>query len=499
MNASWPFAGSAPSPARPTWVRYRVLLLLCSLACLTYLDRICIMRVQGDIEHDLHWDQLSPRDEHALAAKGLANDTAARTKLAQDRAAERMSWVFSAFVLGYVLFGTPGGWLADRFRPRAVILVVVLWWSLFTALTGEVGALAGWGPGHAAPGSLLATMVLARFLFGLGEAGAYPAIARALGRWFPFRERGMAQGAIWLSSRFGGAIAPTIIGSLVVLAGGWQRAFWLLGGLGALWALLFFFWFRDLPEQQAAANPAECALIRAGAAPQDSIYEDEPPTPVPWTRLFLTPNLLWLYLASFAANFSWFFYVTFLPKYLNDQFRVGYADSEIMTGLPLLVGGLACLAGGRLSDLCIRATGSRRWGRSLQGAVGLGVAAVCALAVWRAHSAWPVILLICTAAAFQDLALPVVWSAAVDIGGRWAGTVSGCMNSAGAIGAMLSPPVAAQVGNHYGWRAVFVLFAASYLLGAVAWLRVDAGRPLLPPGVAPNAGDDSARGRELAP
>src|SRR5512144_401886 len=114
-----PNTESAPAGVfgiRPTRVRYLVLVLLCSLACLTYLDRICIMRVQGDIERDLNFARLSATDEQALAAKGLANDLDARAKLAQDRATERMSWVFSAFVLGYVLFGLPGGWLADRFR-----------------------------------------------------------------------------------------------------------------------------------------------------------------------------------------------------------------------------------------------------------------------------------------------------------------------------------------------------------------------------------------------
>ena len=464
---------------RPTRVRYLVLVLLCSPACLTYLDRICIMRVQGEIERDLNFDRLSAGDERALAAKGLANNSEARAKLAQGRANERMSWVFSAFVLGYVLFGLPGGWLADRFRPRAIILLIVLWWSLFTALTGGVRALAGLGFARPEPWVLVGTMVLVRFLFGLGEAGAYPNIARALGRWFPFRERGAGQGAIWLSSRLGGAIAPAVIGSLVVAAGGWQRAFWILGAAGMLWALLFFVWYRDRPEDKASANQAECALIRAGAVEQESIYQDEAPGRVPWARLFMSPNLLWLYAASFTTNFSWFFYVTFLPEYLKDQFRVDYSDSELMTGLPLLVGGVACLAGGRLSDVLICWTGSKRWGRSLQGAIGLGVAAACALAVSRANSPWPVILIICTASAFQDLALPAMWSASVDIGGRFAGTVSGCMNSAGAIGAMLSPLVAAKVAMLWNWKAVFVVFAASYFLGALAWLRVDASRPFL--------------------
>src|SRR2546422_7333655 len=116
---------TAPHTRLPFWV----LVVLCSLAFLTYLDRICLMRVQGDIEGDLGFGELTPADEQSLQERGLEGDAPARAKLAKDRATERMSWVFSAFVAGYVLFEVPGGWLGDRWGARAVIFRIVLCWS----------------------------------------------------------------------------------------------------------------------------------------------------------------------------------------------------------------------------------------------------------------------------------------------------------------------------------------------------------------------------------
>jgi MFS family permease len=463
-----------PSTSPPTRYRFWVLAVLCSLAFLTYLDRICIMRVQGDIERDLGFAQLTAADEQLLRERGLVDDAQARAKLSSDRATERMSWVFSAFVAGYVLFEVPGGWLGDRWGARAVIFRIVLWWSLFTATTGGVKGITALFSSKAGPEQWLIAMIAIRFLFGVGEAGAYPNIARALGRWFPFRERATAQSFIWLSSRLGGAFAPTIIGGLMLLGGGWQRAFWILGLVGVIWTALFFLWFRDRPEDKPQVNAAERELIRTGEAGAGSIYDDAGPPPFRWTSL-LSPNVLALCLVSFCVSFCFYFYITFLPKYLKDQFQVDYAQSQFISGLPLLLGGFACLAGGFLSDYAIRKTGSKRWGRSLIPIAGWTAAGLCAFAVSQLHSPVAVMALIVIAFAFQDLGVPSMWSLPTDIGGRFAGTLGGWMNSAGAVGGMLSPLVAAKVSIAHGWNATFMVFGAVYLLGALAWLRVDAG------------------------
>jgi MFS family permease len=362
-----------------------------------------------------------------------------------------------------------------------VIFRIVVWWSVFTFLTGSVAGIAGLFSASPGPWLLLLVMVLVRFLFGVGEAGAYPNISRAIGRWFPFRERATAQGAIWMSSRLGGALAPVAIGYLVMLPGslgGWQGAFHVLGAVGILWAVLFVLWFRDRPEEMPSANAAECEGIRSGAGGAGSIYDDAGHHGVPWRRLVLSPNLLALYMTAFFVSFSWYFYVTFLPRYLELEFDFDYRQSRWLNGLPLLVGALGCLAGGRISDLIIRRTGSKRWGRSLPGVIGFALAGGLVLLVPLAPSPGWVFAIICLAVLLQDTAIPGIWSVTSDVGGRYAGTVGGFMNTVGAVGGALSPLAAAQVSSAYGWSWVFVVFAASYLLGSLLWLRIDASESI---------------------
>jgi ACS family glucarate transporter-like MFS transporter len=468
------FSASTSVASRPTTKRLLVLAVLCSLALLTYLDRICIMRVQNDMARDLHFGSLTRADEQLLSDRGQESDAGARLKLSEDRARTRVGWVFSAFLWGYMLFEIPGGWLGDVWGPRFVITRIVVWWSLFTILTGSIDSMAGWITATPSPALIVGLMIATRFLFGLGEAGAYPNISRALGRWFPAEHRGAAQGVIWLSSRLGGALAPTIVGTLMVVTRDWRRAFWILGAIGGVWAVLFYFWYRDRPEDFAGVNDAECRLIRGNTVSTGSIYNDGQLPALRWLRLAGSANIWAVCLVSGAVSFSWYFYVTFLPQYLNDVFQVAFDESELMTGLPLLVGGVGCMVGGQLTDWLIRRTGARRWGRSGIGFVGMAGASLCALATTQMSSAWSVIATICVACVLQDLALPCLWSVAVDIGGPYAGTICGVMNSAGAIGGALSPLVVSRVAGMFQWNAVFLLFAAAYGLAAFAWLRIDA-------------------------
>jgi MFS transporter, ACS family, glucarate transporter len=478
VNAARPIETTAARAARPTRRRLFVLAILCSLAFLTYLDRICIMRVQEDISADLNFAELTAEDHETLRRTGKEADPAAQEKLARARATDRMGWVFSAFVAGYLIFELPGGWLGDRWGARALIFRIVLCWSVFTAATGSVKGITGLFSPAAGATQWLAAMIAIRFLFGVGEAGAYPNIARALGRWFPFRERAAAQSFIWCSSRFGGALAPAIIGGLMWVGGGWQQAFWILGAAGIFWAFLFRVWFRDRPEDDPRVNAAERATIRAGTEAAGSIYDDAAPTKMPWSALF-SVNVLALCVVSFAVSFCFYFYITFLPRYLKDQFQVDYQQSQFVSGLPLLLGGLACLAGGAISDWAIRRSGSRRWGRSLVAAIAWFAAGLCAFAVPSVHSAPAVMTLLCLGFICQDLGVPPMWSLPADMGGRFAGTLGGWMNTAGCVGGMLSPIVAAKVSNAFGWNPLFAIFGAVYFLGALAWLRVDASKPLL--------------------
>src|SRR5262245_26149313 len=227
---------SAASPVgldRPTNVRYGVLAFACSLSMITYLDRVCFGTVASDVQSEF----------------GLTES--------------QKGWLFTAFAFSYAIFEVPSGWLGDRFGARTTLVRIVLWWSVFTALTGSI---------YPTPGSLVAFTLLlgVRFLFGMGEAGAYPNIARAFHSWFPFSERGSAQGAVWMAGRLAGGLSPFAILALmytVTLPTGekvtyWRHAFWVFGGIGVVWCLFFWWWFRDRPEEHPAVNDAELAIIR---------------------------------------------------------------------------------------------------------------------------------------------------------------------------------------------------------------------------------------------
>jgi MFS family permease len=448
-----------PRSASPTLVRYGVLGFVCSLSLLTYLDRICIMRVKNEMAGDLQFDDV------------------------------QMGLVFAAFAVGYALFEVPGGWMGDVWGARRVITRIVLWWSLFTALTGLVwhftpldSGVSFWLFGNevALVLNALAVMVLVRFLFGCGEAGAYPNLARVTGSWFPYRERALAQGAIWMSARFGGAIAPLVIGRLTVLLG-WRQAFWVLGAIGAVWCIVFWWWFRDTPEQHPAANDAERDLIRAGPYSWQAQQAGLAHGPVPWGRLLALPSLWAMCVASAGVSFSWYFYPTWQPKYLEDVFGISYADSELLTGLPFACGAVGALLGGKLSDLLVHRIG-RRWGRSLVGLVGFAGAGLCVLATGYVREAWQAVTLLCLAFFINDLAIPPIWAACADIGGRHAGTLSGFMNMAGGVGAVLGPALTPRLlALGLSWREIFILLAAVWFVAALAWLGINAGKPLEPP------------------
>jgi nitrate/nitrite transporter NarK len=249
-----------------------------------------------------------------------------------------------------------------------------------------------------------------------------------------------------------------------------------LGIVGVLWAFVFYAWFRDRPEDKFAVSEAERQLIRGEAVSDGSIYDDAHRPRLKWMAL-LSPNLLALDAVSFCISFSFYFYITLLPRYLKEQFQIDYSQSQLITGLPLFLGALACVIGGRVSDWLVVRTGSRKWGRRIMPIMGWSAAGLCALLVSQLHSPTAVIILICVAFAFQDLGVPSMWSLPTDVGGRYAGTVGGCMNMAGCLGGFLSPLVSAHLSIHYGWNTAFVIFGVVYLLGALAWLRLDADQP----------------------
>lgn len=462
---------------RPSRVRYGVLAFCCILSMITYLDRVCFGTVAPFIQKEF----------------GLTET--------------ELGWLFGAFILSYSVFEVPTGWLGDLYGPRRTLIRIVLWWSLFTVLTALVM------PNPEYPMVAFALMFGVRFLFGMGEAGAYPNIARAFHNWFPFTQRAFAKGAVWMAGRFAGGITAFIVLALVyetTAAGSnekevhWRHIFWIFGFIGVVWCVLFWFWFCDRPEEKATVNQAELHLIYEGTADEHSKERIR----VPWGKLLSSGNL-WILCSMYAcAAYAWYFNITWLPKYLTEYFgetrgetfSAEYWSFSLMAGLPLLLGSVACLIGGILSDSYIRRTGDRKWGRRLFGVLGHGLAGMCwAVAIFVQNDVWLFVFAVAASAFFNDMMMGAAWATCIDIGKRYAGIVAGCMNTIGNLGGFIASIVTgmivdaarSQAPEHSsketlleygraGWNINFAMFAGVFTLGAVLWFFVDATKPVAP-------------------
>jgi MFS family permease len=482
---------TTPAVEQPTRVRYGVLAFVCTLSMITYLDRVCMSNAGPYVQEVL----------------GLESEAG-------------LKWIFWAFTISYAIFEVPTGWLGDVFGPRRTIIRIVLWWSLFTVLTGLVGfSILGVTIGFAA-------LVAIRFFFGVGEAGAYPNLTRALHNWFPYRSRAFAQGAMWMSGRLMGGLTALIWGLVVHrLLGawpndGWRGAFYLFGVFGIMWCIAWAYWFRNRPEEKRTVNAAEQALICGDRRDLAAGHAR-----VPWRRLLSSGNLWALCLMYFCGAYGWYFNITLLPTYLETQHGVARDSTlgDIYKGGPLWMGAITCLLGGYLSDRFIRRTGNHKWGRRLFGVVGHALCALCYLgsfgastspAASSAVNAFLFFLTISFAAFWNDLTMGAAWAVCQDIGKRYAAIVAGCMNTIGNLGGAVTILVTGFIldskleayaaakgltvhalsasekaaGLLPGYQINFLLYALVYVIAVFLWLRVDATKPVVPEALEPDQG-----------
>jgi MFS family permease len=448
-------ATSAATPpsislANPTNVRYTVLAWACSLSMLTYIDRVCIKTVRSDMETSLGIDKTD------------------------------FGLVFSAFGLAYALFEVPSGWLGDRFGPRKVLARIVLWWSFFTVLTGCVwkfsydlgyvvpmpGFLQEWLEPIPLAFNSLVLMVIVRFLFGMGEAGAYPNTARALRGWFPCGRRGFAQGLLWAFGRWGGSIAPQLV-VLFALPFGWRGAFFAFGILGAVWTVFFYRYFRNTPAEHPGVNDAERAYIQEHG-------DAEARLPLAWGSMFASPSFWLLCSMYLCSNAGWCFFITWDTEYYKTVLHLEGNTLRIAEGASLLFGGIACLAGGFLTDRQVRVWG-RRWGRTMQGFLSYALGG-CFFVLALVFVDYPglSVACLCIASFGKDFAMAVSWSTCIDIGHRYSGTVGGFMNGIGNLGTALAPTIVSYLaGPQDNWGVALIFSASLFFTASVCWLFIN--------------------------
>jgi sugar phosphate permease len=419
--------------ARPTWVRHIVLWLTVAAYMITYMDRVVISSAVPVIQKEFGFSLVT------------------------------MGWILSAFRWGYALFQIPGGWLGDWIGPRRALTAIVLWWSIFTSATA-----AAWSA---------TSMIVFRFLFGMGESGAFPIATRSLSRWMLPAERGYAQGVTHAGSRLGAALTPPLVVALMV-SFGWRAPFVIFGTLGVGWAAAWFWYYRDSPEEHAGVNEAELEMIHgAMGGPRKRTSRS-----VPWREILSSRTLWYLSAMYFCYAYCIAVYLDWFPTYLKEHRGMSLKQMGFYASLPLLAGTAGDLLGGWLSDVLLRRTGNLRGSRRWVAIGGFLTAAAGIIPATLTNDAAACVLFSCVGVFGLEVTVGVSWAVALDIGGDFAGSASAVMNMCGNIGGAISPTLLAYLVKSYGWQEPFLVASALCVAAAVLYLKIDAGRRIFPAG-----------------
>lgn len=418
-------------------LRVRVLVAACGLAILGYIHRVGFAQAMPEIQQ---------RFEFSNAAT---------------------SYIFASFFVAYGLFEVPWGLIGDKLGVRNLLIVLVLGWSILTGAIAWVNRLpvdSAWP---------LVYVVGLRFLFGAFQAGTFPSISRMMTDWMPVNERGTAQGWIWMSSRIGGSTAPLLVVWTMQNLGG-LRAFWYLASLGLVWSVLFWPWFRNRPAEMPNISRLELERITAGRPANTHAGHLH----LPWRQASRSLSV-WSICAMYGClGFTGNFFIGMLPVYLQNERKLDSQTIGYLISLPLAGGIVSCLLGGYLSDRIIRRTGDKTLGRRSVAMTGLLLAAAAlAATVWVRDPVWLGVFLCATFFA-NDLAMGPAWAACADIGEQYAGTLGGTMNMVGSFTAAVGALVAGYLLDQRLAVPMIFMFAGAYVLGALAWLGINANRRL---------------------
>lgn len=414
---------------RPTRARHVVLWLTVAVYMITYMDRVVLSTAAPEMRKELGFDLVT------------------------------MSLITGAFNWSYALFQIPGGLLGDKLGPRRALALIVVWWSAFTSFTAMA-----WN----------ATALFAiRFLFGVGEAGAFPIATRSLSRWMLATERGWAQGVTHGGARLGSAITPPIV-AWIILHFGWRMPFFVFAGIGLTWAAGWYFYYRDSPSEHSSVNPAELELIHTGGATKKTAQ-----TNVPWAKILSSPTMWFLCAMYFCYNYSLNVYINWFPTYLRESRGVTLAQMGLLASMPLMAGVAGDLLGGWFSDRVLHRTRNanlaRRW-------VAIAGFVMCTIATVPAALTQDVRVSV----AFYSLAffslewtVGISWAVPLDIGGDFAGSVSAFMNMCGNIGGAIAATVLGWLVGWFGWNVPFLITGGLTAIAALLYLKIDASRRIV--------------------
>lgn len=419
--------------AAPTHIRYRVLGLTVLAYMITYIDRVCISNAVPSIQKEFGFSIIT------------------------------MGWILSSFQWGYALFQIPSAWIGDRFGPRRALAAIVTLWSAFTC-----SITLAWSA---------TSMAMIQFLFGTAESGAFPIATSSLSRWMLPAERGMAQGLTHAGSRLGGAITPFLV-VLIIARWGWRAAFFSCASLGVLWAVAWFWYYRNSPAEHSAVNAGELDLIQTGLA-RDGRRRSRH---IPWRQILHSPQMWILSGMYFCYAYILGVYLVWFPTYLHAHHGFDLKHMGMYSSLVLMAGVFGDIAGGSISDFWAKRTGNLKIARRVIGCGGFLLSALCMVPATLTTHPYVCLWFSCGAIFGLELTVGVSWAITLDIGEHFAGSVSSVMNTCGNIGGATGSALSGYLVKLIGWNAPFLLMAGLSFLGAVLYLRINAGRRLSAPG-----------------
>lgn len=428
-------------------IRFILIFIAFLLSVLMWADRACISAAKDDIAADLNLSD------------------------------GQMAWVMAAFSLGYAFFQVPAGKLADTLGARRVLTLVCIAWSVMTAATGLAGRAS--------------TMIGIRFLFGVGEAGGYPTLTRAFISWLPVGERGIANSASFSGGRLGAALAMPIMVWLIQVLGGWRPTFFAFGIIGGLFAILWYAFFRDRPEDHPLVQDAERdhILKTRGRSADVSTAGDSPRLTT--GGLLRSRNMYLLMLQYVAHNFTFFFTVTWFFPYLKSTYELTATQTGWMAATPLLCGVVGNWIAGTMVDTIYR-RGQWKRSRQIPASIGFLLGAIGMAMCVNVSSPWAAVACMSIAIFGADMVLSPSWSTCMDVGGRDSGTVGGAMNMIGNLGAFSAALAFPYLNQWIGSHQPFFYFAAVLNISAiVAWALIRPDRPMIEEiGLVPSGDSD---------
>jgi sugar phosphate permease len=413
---------------RATRTRHIVLWLVVLMYMNTYMDRVVISVAAPSMQEDLGFDAVT------------------------------MGWIFAAFQISYAMFQIPGGWMGDRFGPRKTLAGITAYWSIFTAGTAFMWSAS--------------SMIVCRFLFGAGEAGAFPIATRALSRWMLPAERGWAQGVTHAGARLSAALTPPLV-VVIIAFWNWQAAFVIFAILGWLWAAVWYWYYRDDPREHESVNVAELEKLEHALGRATTVKKI-----VPWKQILSNPQMWLISSMYFCYGYGIVTFLTWFPTYLIQARDFTLAEMGLYASAPLAAGVIGNLVGGYFSDHLIKRTNNLKFARRVVAIFGFVIAGVMVPFASSAPDPLISVLFFAIAVFGLEITVGVSWAVTLDVGKEYAGSVASVMNTFGNIAGAIAAAATGYIVTYADWNLAFTILGVLSLFAAVLFLKIDASKTL---------------------